>query len=1701
MAGSRMKSQDRTGEPGQSLSKAKTFSRHYRLIETILISASYINGICQNQAMAQPGERQVQRRPEETLQMAERAFSALRSYVLTGAEANRSEFLRIWSANSQDDNFFNRVQQSISANPEVFRNLLVAYNSRKGSYPSPEEFVAALQACYSELRRPRAERSTAGIIGEYGPAFVAEVERMITSRSVPVRIPSQVQGGTIDHLLSVLSSHAAAAGTPQERMRSLIDEVDRSFSLHSFQAAERVAQALLYAYNLIDPQARPRFDIWLRHMTPQDKAALALQISSSSASRQLRLPYEYVRSAFGKWSQTREAKRREVAQMEADLRAYPSFIRDGTLHSLGRSFSRAPSDYGLENLGRRLEYVRKRIRMLELMDTPASRRDITGLRDEISSFESWLHGLGIRDQKAESGLARLAAGIRALQSHYYSMNPENPGLIDYLVSVNSNSPLSMIYRRYVQALDQRTARLFTGIEPSSPDYLQRMRARILQRISPSHVRRGQAQWLSDYYPLLSPALAPQPTASPSPLTAANSAYSTQIYNMTSTLEPLLAVTFLDYLGVASRNGLMSIQERRLIAGTVSRLYAVSPLLVVKYFAAVKNLAEICQDNSEAFLQALTVVAARIDYEAAAVTSGVSPTQVLPLNVRRVISHLASSLEEISRLDAHTLAQYDRLNLLDDRIIIQPYQPHPIEQRPPGYAPNLLVSPSQPGALFPPYPFPVSLLTPTPTSPFTAGTIFTTPPTYGGSLTLPAFNPLQVYTGAESVGTSLRYYLNPEHPVVSISQYLPGTNISGLSMTRLINEINRAFIPSERPDYSSRIISGGGAGGVLGTNNGETWDVGGAGLGTLITPTGGASVGGGRQTGSTFGGLAAVAVPVAIPILSGPSAGQKVTGIDSMVGGVQRLDDGTQQILLRAVQTMWDPNNPSQMLLAVDQQQDSLGQKYMTARYYYIDKQGSIYELKGGQNDLVSILNFLSFYTEQPGKAPVTGAGNVEPTLSTGGGVLAVDIGKTPILLHAQSIPFFLPEGTPQPFLLEWTAGAATTVERASPRGADIYQLVFPGKIMRIQEVADPTKQDQFVMQDVDFMLRRVQKPDVWEVRVGGGGASTPIGPAAQGGVFIRSQHMEAPRSQLGGGAFYQGGATNFEAIATMAQVDEATAYIESLHRIATTLYGSREFSNRVLLGALAQVVAQLRRDTTQVTDPATGQTTTRFGNLRYDQTFYRFVGILRGLRNAGMLDTVKALRIDAGRYSGLDAMMSAYNEMASQVGNDPTQAASYVQQFQATWASQLTQIFDNYYLGVQINKDLSVETSLLAREQAGRWTDQVPDTVSGRVLFTWSTGFWRAFAAMPLMGAPTFGSTSPQSPLGYVPPSSTSTTTTTGAVAPPPPASQPTSAGIIGTGIGTDLLNGFFLQRWAADVGLLVARYETAATVAPDAVAPGYGGTTSSMTPLSLSVASQAIQPWVRAGWFVQGAVRVFSNVMEDSNRYRRLTSEYEGYRQMIRDGEAERITEGVRSKMCDALSRAEFPREIIRRLRSGQRVQLTPAQTRQVEQALWDGWFYDRKYEIQKEFNGHMRAFIAASGYVYSDRTYWDVGMFLEYVDRFKAYIIAAQREEPGVFAGAEVTAGRVRVAAMGGGTLSGAAGAASVGLKVGPRTVPMETGLAGYFRSSTVPSYAAPFYMLAPLASVPEFGSFLYYTIGKEGLPGGLPNTGPSSPQRYNY
>jgi hypothetical protein len=265
------------------------------------------------------------------------------------------------------------------------------------------------------------------------------------------------------------------------------------------------------------------------------------------------------------------------------------------------------------------------------------------------------------------------------------------------------------------------------------------------------------------------------------------------------------------------------------------------------------------------------------------------------------------------------------------------------------------------------------------------------------------------------------------------------------------------------------------------------------------------------------------------------------------------------------------------------------------------------------------------------------------------------------------------------------------------------------------------------------------------------------------------------------------------------------------------------------------------------------------------------------------------------------------------------------------------------------------------------------------------------------------------------------------------------------------------------DAGAIVARMESGAT-------------------------STELKKWESAGVFAQGAISLFSNVLEDSKNYRKLTSDYDRYKQYIRTGKLSRIPYSIRNKMLQGLDPKVFPPETLKRIKQGKDQVLNAAQKTDLEDSLWRNWFYDKKFTLNEKFAGHMRIILAGSAYYFfNEKTFWDVGAFVEYVDRMKTYVILAKRDKYGIYLGAELTKGGIRAAAAGGLNFSptNVAGASSLGWRFFKGGLPMEVGITGFGRSSNVPDYAAPMHTQEPYTTVPEFGAMIYFMIGGGGVP----------------
>ncbi len=1628
---------------------------------------------------------------------AKECAASLKSFLETGNAAKYVQFTELFRryygfSTSKDateaekqkgsmfrDVFFGKEASGYAAQLREGRSadMVSAFGKSHPNGFLPNELADAAYEVYSKCTKR--ERIPEDFNKKYGEDFMrasreayyaahpGEISIAPPSEVVPVRVPplpQSVTESTVDIFLGQFGMlDQFSAESRDGKYRGLVATVVIPFNLKNLRDAGDLAGALMQAYQRLGTDDRESFLYWLSGMDQKERAALGASVVSITAARGGTIPNQEVKKRFDEWESAHVGVQQKIYALEGRLKAYPKAIRDTTLVQMSDAFEQKPGDYTLEQMEIRMVYLQKKREVLQLKRAEG-KSELSSVDKELSAMQAWLHTLDVDKKTPDEGLSALRGGFTALQHAYYTIDNNNLRLADILDSTKSNDKLFLILTKFVFEMDQHSLHILNETRPGDKNFTSVMRRVAGSPDFAKDANTGKQMWQADYYGLLSPASG---TALPTP-------NQTAIYQRAATLSTAAAFAFNDYVKTLKDNGLdtgtmrsqtatgryldassgkpVSIPAgdkvnsngkivdssgnvvsdysnltlraesqaatfdptgtRTLVANAVAALNAVHPALVVTYFNAIRHVAEICEQDPTSFHNALSEMTLSIEAETSVLTSRSSPANTLPTNIRKTMERLGRALEEVAKISKGTIAQFDRFNLLDRYLLIDQTPPHLIHQRTPSWAPRLLSSQSQLGGLFTPSPFGNFIMSPVPGGLFTSGGVYTSQPNYGGGLTLPTMRPLQVHTSVAAVQAAMFSYLYPQHPVLSISSMLPGVTIPKMSPTKLLIEIRRSFVQTDRPQYASLrdVVSGGMALGLTGTKSSDDWVIGGGGLGTLLTPTGGAAIGGMKDLNGTYGGMSWLAVPI------GTVKGKEVT-LDTSVTGVEKDMDNSWKILQRAITTQWDPKNPSQTLVVVNSDATADGKWYTTARTVLVEKDGTIYDLKGGQDDLVPMLNFMAGFVNKAFATPSTVAFDYEPTVQRGGGALVFDLGRTPLLFEAQSIPFLEPTGTPQPLLVQWTLGGAHTAETTGGK-TDIQAVAFPGQMLQLKPGSDAGNPGSYKMQGVDYMFRRVRKDRAWELSMGGDYASTPVGSEGGAGFFIKTQQ---PGSRLGGGISYEASATNLEALAMLQQSQEAVDYVNSIHRIATTIYGSKQLSTNWEAGSLLYVVNQLQ------SQPGKG--------LSYDTTFYRAVGLLRGLKFAG--------RFDFSRMSGMDDMLAAYDSMASKVGNDPTQAASQITAFQQKYSPQyLQQVLDKYYLGVQVNKDFSIEGLVVAQEDENKFSKQVPDTVYARSLWTWKagerTGFFRAFASMPVMVS---GGVNLQN--------------------------STTQVGLVGAGTGFDVFDSVFLQRIAADAGMIVSRIENDTT-------------------------STQIEKWGidasknEGGFFVQGAAVAYSGLAEDSRSYRRLVENLDKFKAMISAGVFSQIPTPVREAMCQDLDPATFKPTEIQDIREGRDFKPSTSQAGDLEDGLWRNWFSERKTDLQEKFNGNMRVLLGASRYKYfGGPAYWDIGTFVEYVDSFKLYAIAAKREELGLFTGMEYKKDSLRMALGGGVTRTSIGGSASVGYTFIKAGIPMEVGVSGYGTAADLPQYAAPMYTTVPRTFTPQFGVMFWYTIGAQGPP----------------
>jgi len=1816
------------------------------------------------------------KKEEKSLEsQAQEAVTALEAFIRTGDDKYRQQIHDIVQKNKDaPDKFFEQFDKESKRNILVLK-VIEAYRENKGETLNINDLLAGIGNCHTALRSQAADKKKERdkLIDEYGATFVETIEIFVLTKSIPTRIiirGADIRDNTISDFMDMLGiTKVDKSATRERRLEQITIAVRDRFRIKDLASADVVAKALMYGYELLDRSDRKLFPKWLFETSALSGDSFVTQLTQLGGTRNTTLSYEYVKQFFMTWKAAKEAEAEKLADLKGRVDAFPPHIKETSSEDLAARIEAKATGVALGDLTARFEYlvlwreflVKTKVDATE-EDAAKADKKIAAIDKEIDKLYAWLGRLGLVKEGDKVSYEAMGKAIKAIQDEFVLIEsaymfvaserrpPQVPDLITHMKELEArNGMFFIMFKRHLSAVDAVSARVFTDVKPASPNYIDLVSKKISSYTMQSNVKRGAAQWVTDYYIPNMPSQADINQRNPI----------IYAYNALENLTPLAAASFFHYLEVSSRSGVGSMKggiERRAIVNSVVQLNALNPLLIVKYFSAITKLAEVCENEPEAFRQALTELQTRIDIAASPVLSPVTPNQTIPFsNIRKIVEGLDSAFGEIIGIEKSSLAQYDRLDMLDDRVTIQQRPPHEIVQKPALWKPDLLVPKNTVPGFMSPYFLPPYMPTITPRMSFAGGGVYTNPQSYGGSVMLPEVRLQQIYPPVGAVQMAMDNYLDPQHPVIAISSFLPGVTIKRLSITRLMMEINKAFIPTDRPEYSGDIIAGGGGIGAGGLKSGDSWQTTGGGMGAVITPTGGAAIGGMKTDVRTFVGGTMVAVPIGfVPVnedipLAGIAWGtrrkkDRVIGTDTAVAGYEVLDGGEKKLLARAVQTTWTAKNPSQQLIVLNREElpgDSYGydsqvaagqfsqlssdarqkilsglsegdvspqlmaalrqgtdagaptpdeaakmnsalkakKAFMTARYFYVDKEGTVFELKGGQNDLVRILNFAAGYGNQQFMTPTTYAWNLEPKVKKGGYALAIDLGKTPILTHFQDMPLFVPETEQMPKLLQWTTSAATTVKDSGGPGVNIHSGAFYGQMLTIYQKPDtPGDKDQdFDVKDVEYRFRRVKNEDAWELSVGAGRGQTPEGAAYRGGFFLKTQH---PQSSAGGGIYYEASATDLAALAviqsrtydydkqiaagqfsqisadarqkiisglgdgnvspqvmealrngtdlqptpdeaakmTRALNQNAADYVKSLHRIGFTLYGSKAGEDKFVMGALANVVPQFRQTIAaqkQNIDAAQTEAEKKDAKLKYDTTLYRFVGFLKGLESGA--------RLDVARYSGYDRMMQDYEAMAAQVGDDPSRARDAMTAFGQKYAQQIDQIFNEYYLGIQVNNDFSLEASILSTEDAKGWASQferMPDNAYARALYTWDTGFARAFASVPTIA-----------PFG---------------------AQESNNVGVIGIGTGTDVLDSFFMQRAAADVGMIFARAEVENTD-PNQVYTTY-------------------QQWNKSGWFVQGAARVFSSFIGDSKAYRTLSADFERYTDYIEKAKFSKLPAQVRSQMAenmitsdsvktvmegkgtgipatekevlgkvlkvlaeeekmdqDKLTRKKtdakyaeyianlqagkmseipdevrlrlaaranpntFPTAIVQALRTGTDLDaksIDPNDLASVHNVMKEGWFYDKKAVINKEFNGHLRAFTGASRYDFGDKVYYDIAAFVEMVDSFKGYLIYAKREEPAVFAGIEAKSGRVRAGVLAGVAGRGAGAAASVAYRLGETAgMAAELGFTGAYTGPTVPDYAMPIFGQIDRTGQGEWMGIVTFTFGaKERLPGVL-------------
>jgi len=322
-------------------------------------------------------------------------------------------------------------------------------------------------------------------------------------------------------------------------------------------------------------------------------------------------------------------------------------------------------------------------------------------------------------------------------------------------------------------------------------------------------------------------------------------------------------------------------------------------------------------------------------------------------------------------------------------------------------------------------------------------------------------------------------------------------------------------------------------------------------------------------------------------------------------------------------------------------------------------------------------------------------------------------------------------------------------------------------------------------------------------------------------------------------------------------------------------------------------------------------------------------------------------------------------------------------------------------------------------------------------------------------------------------------------------------------------------------------QYQTATGTGPTGTTgTGTTGTGQTNVPTSgLTTSSMS-----NAGFYWDAALNLYSDLLDDSSRYRTHIRDYNNYRAYIIEGRFSQLPEEVRLSVYRDLMQknpVDVDKELRQKIHDGVDIKIEEGKAlAAIVASLDEAWSMPIVNKLNEDFKGKTRVFCAAHGYYFKDNDpFYDIGTYVESVDTFRAFAIASSRTRkaagPGgdlvserstnLHVGADVTLLSTPRNALTMGTWaniglhhgSGPSVAGSIKWSTSIANEPFSLGGGAYFNEETTSQYYNPRYFRDPeVRRTPEFGFYIVATFGADRMvmpmmtPPGAGGLGPTRP-----